>query len=166
VTSDQGGIYFCTTTPAPNDSSLASDGVVLYVAVQRALAAGVESLGDTRQLVAGDVSSVTDRWERMAGAEDALSTDYVYHGGVYSSAGRLLAVNRPAAEDLAKPLADTQVAELFQGLDFVRVDDRAGSIDALIQEVWRLFLATMMVAMVVEAALCLPKLRPVEGATA
>lgn len=166
VTADRGGIYLCTTTPAASDSSLARDGVVLYVAVQRALAAGVATLGDTQQLVAGDAHSQTDPWQRLAGAEAALSTDYPYHGGVYSADKRLLAVNRPAAEDLAKPLDDARLAELFQGLDMVRVDDRAGSIDALIQEVWRLFLATMMVSMVVEAALCLPKLRHAEGAAA
>jgi hypothetical protein len=166
VTTDRGGVYFCTTTPAASDSSLATDGVVLYVAVQRALSIGAESLGDTQQLIAGDMSQQTAPWERLAGAEEALSTDYPYHGGVYSSDERLLAVNRPVLEDLAKPLEDAQVAELFQGLDFIRVDDRAGNIDSLIQEIWRLFLATMMVAMVVEAALCLPKLRSTEGAVA
>ncbi len=43
--------------------------------------------------------------------------------------------------------------ELFHGLDFARVDDRAGNLASLIQEVWRLFLVAMMTAMVVEAAL-------------
>lgn len=166
VTTDRGGVYFCTTTPATSDSSLARDGVVLYVAVQRALAMGVETLGETQQLVAGDVPQQADPWERLAGAEEALSTDYPYHGGVYSSANRLLAVNRPAAEDQAKPLDEASVSQLFQGLDFVRVDDRAGNIESLIQEIWRLFLATMMIAMVAEAALCLPKVRPAEGAAA
>ncbi len=61
-------------------------------------------------------------------------------------------------------LPDPRVAELFRGLDFARVDDRAGSIRSLIQEIWRLFLAAMIVAMVVEAGLCLPKLRQTEGA--
>ena len=164
VSTDRGGIYFCTTTPAVNDSSLASDGVVLYVVVQRALANGVETLGNTQQLIAGQAPRQTDPWERLAGADEALSTDYPFHRGIYKSDKRLLAVNRPAAEDQAKPLDDTRVAELFQGLDFARVDDRAGSIASLIQEIWRLFLATMMVAMVAEAALCLPKLRRAEVA--
>ena len=38
------------------DSSLATSGVVFYVLVQRALAAGAASLGSTRQLVAGDAA--------------------------------------------------------------------------------------------------------------
>ena len=32
ATTDQGGVYFWATTPVPSDSSLAADGVVLYVA--------------------------------------------------------------------------------------------------------------------------------------
>ena len=66
-------------------------------------------------------------------------------------------MSRAAAEDLAPVLADDRVAGLFRGLDFARVDDQAGNISSLIQEIWRLFLVAMMVAMVVEAGLCLPR---------
>ena len=61
-------------------------------------------------------------------------------------------------------LADRRVADLFKGLDYARVDDKAGSIGSLIQEIWRLFLVAMMVAMVAEAALCLPKVARPGGA--
>jgi hypothetical protein len=47
---------------------------------------------------------------------------------------------------------------LFRGLNFVRVDEQAGHLNSLVQEIWRLFLLTMLVALVLEAALCLPKL--------
>ena len=167
VTTNRGGVYFCATTPAPSDSSLATGGVVLYVVVQRALAAGAEVLGGTRQLVAGDTpTDIPTTWTRLAGEEAALSTDYRFHRGVYAEGERLLAVNRAAAEEQATVLAEPRVAELFRGLDFTRVDDRAGSISALIQEIWRLFLVSMMVALIVEACLCLPKLVPATGATA
>ena len=102
----------------------------------------------------------------MPGAQEALSTDYPFHRGVYQAGERLLAVNRAAGEALAPVLADRQVAELFRGLDFARVDDRAGSIGSLIQEIWRLFLVAMMVAMLAEAALCLPKVARPRGAAA
>jgi len=158
VATDAGGVYFCATTPAAADSTLASGGVVLYVLVQRALAAGAAVLGNTRQLAAGaPQGDDPSRWKRLSGADEAVSTDYPLHRGVYRSGERLLAVNRPAGEDAAPILADDRVAGLFRGLDFSRVDDRAGGDGSLIQEIWRLFLASMMVAMVVEAALCLPK---------
>jgi len=159
ATSARGGAYFLATTPVPSDSSLAAGGVVLYVLVQRALAAGTAVLGNTQQLVAG--ASPADgpaTWERVTGDAQAISTEFAFHRGVYVAGERLLAVNRPAAEDQAQVVADHRLGELFGGLDFARVDDQAGSLSSLIQEVWRLFLAAMMVALIVEAGLCLPKL--------
>jgi hypothetical protein len=167
VTTSRGAVYFCATTPAPADSSLATSGVAFYVLVQRALAAGAQALGNTRQLVAGDPSSdEATVWKRVAGAQEAISTDYAFHRGIYQDGERLLAVNRAAAEASAPVLADRRVADLFQGLDFARVDDKAGSLGSLIQEIWRLFLLSMMVAMVVEAGLCLPRPARAAGARA
>jgi hypothetical protein len=157
----RGGVYFCATTPDVGDSSLAANGVVLYALVHRALAAGAAVLGQTRQLIAGDAAAEPlTTWRRLAGATDALSTEYPHHAGVYEAGERLLAVNRSAAEDQAPVLSEDRVAELFRGLDFVRVDDRAGSLAGLIQEIWRPFLIAMMIALLAEAALCLPRRAP------
>ncbi len=157
-TTNRGAAYFCATTPAPPDSSLATEGVVFYVMLQRALAAGATVLQSTRQLTAGDSAGESPaNWKRLAGSDDSVSTDYPLHAGVYESGDRLLAINRSSAEDASGVLADARVAGLFKGLDFSRVDDQAGSMGSLIQEVWRLFLAAMMVAMMVEAGLCLPR---------
>jgi len=158
VPTDRGGVYFWTTTPAPQDSTLATNGIVLYAFVQRALAAGSAVLGRTRWLEAGNAAGedATD-WQRVSGGTEGLSTEAACHGGVYSSGERLLAVNRPLPEDDAKVLTDPVVAELFRGLDFTRVDDQAGNATSLIQEIWRIFLTIMLVALVLEALLCVPK---------
>jgi hypothetical protein len=167
VATDKGAVYFCATTPAPADSSLATGGVVFYVLIQRALASGASALGSTRQLSAGDgVRGDNSLWRRVSGNEAALSTDYSFHAGVYEAGERLLAVNRTPGEALAPVVADTKVFELFRGLDFARVDDRAGNFGSLIQEIWRVFLVSMMVAMLAEAALCLPKVARARGAAA
>ena len=159
VPTKQGGVYFLATTPAIQDSSLATNGVVLYAFVQRALEAGVAVLGKARQLNAGiTAGEVPAEWTRISDGGQGLSTEYPYHRGVYSSADRLLAVNRPAAEDETRILADARVTELFRGLDFVRVNDQAGSLSSLIQEIWRAFMTLMLIALILEAALCLPKL--------
>ncbi len=158
ATTDGGGTYFCATTAASGDSSMAANGVVLYVLVQRAMAAGASALGSTRQLTAGEpLREDPVHWERVAGGEEGISTEFAAHRGVYASSDRLLAVNRSAAEESAAVLADRRVDDLFRGLDFARVDDRAGSMSSLIQEIWRMFLTAMLVAMVIEAGLCLPK---------
>ncbi|MBS0263053.1 MAG: BatA domain-containing protein [Planctomycetes bacterium] len=158
ATTSRGGAYFLTTTPAPTDSSLASDGIVMYVMVQRALAAGAAVLGNTRQLVAGP-STVGDpvQWQKITGDDKAISIEYPYHRGVYATGEKLLAVNRSEAEDNSTVVPDPKVKELFQGLDFSRVDHKAGNTASVIREIWRLFLAAMIIALIVEAGLCLPK---------
>lgn len=164
VTTKSGGVYFCATTPAPVDSSLATDGVVLYVAVQRAMLEGADVLRGTRQLIAGaPPAAYASQWERLSNQNEGLSTQYSYHRGVYSTDDRLLAVNRDVKEEQSSVLADQRVADLFRGLDFSRVNDTAGNMQSLIQEIWRAFLATMLFAMVCEAGLCLPKVRAAEG---
>jgi hypothetical protein len=166
VTAGTGGVYFCTTTAGVADSTFATNGIVLYVLMQRALAAGAQVLGNTRMLSAGDPPPDNPaNWKRIAGDEEATSADYALHRGVYASGERLIAINRPAAEDAAPVLADTRLNGLFRGLDFARVDDQAGSSSSLVQEVWRLFLVAMTIAMVVEAGLCLPTLARAARAT-
>jgi hypothetical protein len=164
VPTERGGVYFLATTPAATDSSLAADAVVLYAAVQRAMATGATVLGNTRDLVAGRApADVPQTWQCLAGGDSALSTEYAYNPGVYQTGDRLLAVNRAAAEDQAAVLNDDRVAGLFHGLDFSRVDNSAGSAKTLVEEIWRLFLQAMIVALIVEAVLCLPKPRRKEG---
>jgi hypothetical protein len=161
VQTDRGGVYFCSTTPASKDSTLATDGVVLYVTLQRALAAGAVVLGRTRWLEAGNSDGENSAtWERMSGGDNALSTEAFCHSGVYAAGEKLLAVNRPLSEDDSKVLTDRAVSDLFRGLDFTRVDDQAGNATSLIQEIWRIFLSLMLVALVLEALLCLPKPLP------
>lgn len=157
----RGGVYFCATTPSLSDSSLTTNGVVLYVFIQRAISAGAEVLGQTRQLPAGAGAAEEPLdWQQIIGPANALSTDYAHHGGIYSSGERLLAVNRDAAEDESRILDDDRLAGLFNGLTFNRVDDQAGSFEGLIQEIWRMFLVAMLIALFVEAILCMPRRVP------
>jgi len=158
VATNRGGAYFCSTGPGDGDSSLASGGVVFYVLIQRALAEGASVLEDTRSVAAGEITGDEPKgWKRLMGPEGVLSTDYGAQPGVYASGDRLIAVNRPVAEDQATVLTDARVSGLFQGLEFTRVDDSADNATSLIQEVWRLFLIAMLAALVLEAALCLPR---------
>ncbi len=166
ATTPAGGAYFLATTAEVSDSSLATNGIVLYAAIQRALEAGAESLATARQLVAGPASATDAAWQQLAGAPEALSTEYSYHSGAYAAGDRLLAVNRSEQEDRPAVLDDQRVEELFAGLDFDRVDDRAGNLNSLAREVWRLFLVGMAGALIVEAGLCLPKRPSLTGTAA
>ena len=156
----RGGVYFCATTPARGDSSLATDGVVLYVLVQRALAAGAAVLGSTRQLVGRRARrAMTPRSWKRAGGRRGGDLDRIPAPPRRLRRGRPAARREPAGRGgLGRRSWPTAAwPSCSSGLDFARVDDRAGSVGSLIQEIWRLFLVAMMVAMVVEAGLCLPK---------
>ncbi|TWT37108.1 hypothetical protein KOR34_20550 [Posidoniimonas corsicana] len=160
---DAGGVYFLATSTAPTDSTLAADGVVLYVAMQRAIAEGLRVLGDTRSQPAGPaLPAAGEDWRRVAGdaspaGEEVLSTAYRHHQGVYAAGDKLTAINRPLAEDHPVPLAEGDVERLFAGLDFDQVDTQPGGDNQLVHEIWRLFLGAMMLALTIEAGLCLPR---------
>jgi hypothetical protein len=157
----RGQVYFCATTPATEDSSLARDGVVFYVMVQRALESGAKSLSEARHLVAGAVAlEQATGWRQVAGPPGALSTEFPFYAGVYATDDRLFAVNSSTEEEHASVVADDRTAALFQGLEFARVNDQAGNLAGLINEIWRAFLAAMIVALIVEAVLCLPRITP------
>jgi hypothetical protein len=168
--SDRGGVSFLATTPALRDSDLAANGVVLYAVVQRAIDAGLAAVGNAQQADAGENvlgetaakqrghsgEASRDEWRQIAGPA-AASTEAGFHAGVYASQGRLLAVNRPAAEDAADVVDDRMVETLFQGLTFNRFQQKAGGLGSIVEEVWRLFLIAVVVAMVAEGLLCLPR---------
>lgn len=158
---DRRNVYFCATSTGPAESSLARDGVVLYVLVQRALASGASSLGTARTLVAGGVAAaVAADWRLLSDSGDSLSTAYAYQPGAYEQGETLLAVNRSEEEDRPAVVPAAKVATLFDRLDFDRVEGQSAGSSPLIQEIWRLFLAAMMAALVVEACLCLPRITP------
>ncbi|WP_437186637.1 BatA domain-containing protein [Planctomicrobium sp. SH668] len=154
-------VYFCSTTPDRSNSNLVQNGIVLYVMIQRALEKGAASLGATRQYIAGEVpAGSTADWSRLAGEKDSISTEFPLQAGVYKDGERFLAVNRSSLEDRPKSLNDAQIAGLFEGLEFSRVDQVAGKSSPLLSEIWRLFLILMAVALITESLLCLPRVAP------
>jgi hypothetical protein len=126
--------------------------------LHRAIEAGARSLAKSQQWIAGEIPIANDgQWQQLAGSPQALSSEFARHAGVYRSSDRLLAINRSEAEDQTAIVADDRVGSLFADLDFSRVDDQVGSRRSLIQEVWRLFLMMMLVALLLEAVLCFPR---------
>lgn len=160
VPTRRGGVYFCATTPSREDSSLATDGVVLYVLVQRVLDEGAVSLGNTLQMDAGESDAdFAAQWRKLAGDKSALSIDNAFVAGVYAEGEgqKWLAVNRSVAEDSAVIASDVKVDQLFDGLVYDRIAGQAATGRSLVEEAWRAFLMVMLAAMIGEAFLCLPK---------
>ncbi len=164
VPTEKGGVYFCSAAAAGDSSTLAANGVVLYAVIQRAIEQGLSTLGNTTLRIAGASAEPANDWKRVRtslGTEvDLLSTEMPWQAGVYQSDDRLFAINRSLAEDQREVVSDTELARLFEGLDFSRVNDSAGSLAGIVREVWRLFLLSMIAAMLIEAVLCMPRKQP------
>ena len=167
MATDRGGVYFCSTLPTAQFSSLERDGVVFYVVLQRALAEGCRSLVVTSQRDAGSsVLADRDQWEVMKpAAEDAPTlSQRGLHAGVYRDGEYWAAVNRSPAEDSTKVTPAATVDALFDGLSYRRIDVAVGDTSALASEIWRTFLVAMGIALIVEAVLSLPSKKTEQAA--
>lgn len=158
VATDRGAVYFCTTLPTAQFSSLERDGIVFYVMLQRALTDGSLALATASQRDAGlDVLADREQWTSVAPEERTVSlSTRGLHAGVYQDDTHWVAVNRSQAEDSAKASPVEAVDALFDGLSYRRIDVDVGDTSALASELWRIFLIAMALALILEAALSLP----------
>jgi len=165
IATDRGAVYFCSTLPTAQFSSLEREGVIFYVILQRALEQGCRALAVASQRDAGpDVLADRDQWELVAPADNSdaplhLSSQRGLHAGVYRDGAYLTAVNRSQIEDSATAVPIETVDGLFDGMSYRRIDVDVGDTSALASELWRIFLFAMIVALLVEAVLSLPSRR-------
>ncbi len=155
---DRGRVYFCSTLPTAQFSSLERDAISFYVMLQRAMSEGSRSLAATSHRDAGaDTVEALAQLELVAPAMNAPTiSERGLHAGVYRDGEKWVAVNRSLAEDDSRVAAASEVDELFEGLPYQRIDDAVGNTSSLASEVWRIFLFLMVVALILEAVLCLP----------
>ena len=165
VVTDHGAVYFCSTLPTAQFSSLERDGIVFYVMLQRALTEGSLALAVASQRDAGlGVLADREQWTSVAPEEDTASLSQIgLHAGVYQDETHWVAVNRSQAEDSAATSAVEAVDALFDGLSYRRIDVDVGDTSALASELWRIFLIAMALALIVEAVLSLPSKKTRNG---
>ncbi|MEW4486789.1 BatA domain-containing protein [Thalassoglobus sp. JC818] len=158
VVTTQGAAYFCTTLPMSPHSNLADNGIVFFIMTHRALASGAAVLGASRNLIAGATSfqDVSDWVPLDDSTSEVLVSQRPFNSGVYQSKDSLVAINRPLAEDTGAIVSEESLEQVLSGLNYVIIDDQAGSQSALANEVWRTFLIAMIIALLLEAVLCLP----------
>ena len=161
VATDRGAVYFCSTLPTAQFSSLEREGVIFYVTLQRALDQGSQALAVASQRDAGpDVLADRDQWELVApGDNSPLLSQRGLHAGVYRDGAYWTAVNRSQIEDSATAVPIERVDALFDGMSYRRIDVDVGDTSALASELWRIFLFAMIVALLAEAVLSLPSRR-------
>lgn len=163
---DAGGAYFLATLPAATHSSFAREGVSIFAMVQRAIAAGADSLGATQQFTTGtSPAKRTAALKTIAPPADPdtlrLANSNPYRAGVYQGKERLVALNRPIEEDRASTMPAAELGELFDGLDYQILNDSLSSKQSLASEIWKLFIVLAGLALLLEAWFCMPP-KPVE----
>ena len=164
VATNRGAVYFCSTLPTAQFSSLEREGVVFYVMLQRALAEGSRSLAVASQRNAGPgVLADRNQWQLVAPTDNAPplshSSQRGLHAGIYKDGEYWAAINRSQVEDMAQTVPVATVDALFDGISYRRIDADVGDTSALTSELWRIFLIAMAVALVAEAVLSLPNRR-------
>ena len=181
----RGNAYVCTTLPIEQTSTMAKNGIALFIAIQRSIEQGGIALGNTLAYEAvpliaskGEVDSAQDSatrhsskmvstnrfnlspfesWQPIATDERFLSNEIGLHSGIYESGTKWVAVNRPLTEDDAASMSHDQFSQLLKGLDITAIEDSAGSTKSIRQEIWRIFLVVMIAALLIEALLSLPR---------
>ena len=161
VSTDRGVVYFCSTLPTAEFSSLEREGVVFYVMLQRALEQGSRALDVASQRDAGpDALADRNQWELVVSMDDSqLLSQRGLHAGVYRDEAYWTAVNRSQIEDSATAVPVATVDALFDGVSYQRIDVDVGDTSPLASELWRVFLIAMVVALLTEAVLSLPSRR-------
>ena len=99
-------------------------------------------------------------WEPIDGTR---AKDIRTESGVYRSGERLLAVNRPLAEDNPEILDGPEAERLFGTLGVRMLQEKRRTAESLEGEVWRIFVFLMLTFLVVEGILILPSADPRRG---
>lgn len=148
----KGEMVFCATSPGLQWSNL-REGVVLVPWIQRALQNGGRRFTQGALLSCGDTAPIgaSETWTSVDG-----SRNLKLQAGVYRSATRLIAVNRPAAENEDETVDPAKARDLFGRTKVQLFTDAKANLSSLQSELWRSFLFAMAVFLLIEAILILP----------
>lgn len=150
-----GQVLACSAAPDPEWGTFA-DGFVLLPMMQRCLALGGTRLAPPAVAIAGDWKPLeNDIWLPL---ETDRRRDPRWHAGVYKHADRLIALNRPEAEDTAdilpaeavKKLIPTAKLEIMSGVLTMKAD-------RLKSEIWPMMIVATMAFMILEMLLATSK---------
>ena len=159
--SDQskGEVYALCTTTGTGDSTLAQDGIAMYVMIQRLLDAGMAKVGNAKTIIASnEQSKFLQDSQPMAVAQQSLSSQQWEQAGVFAKDKLLIAQNRAPEEDDAKTVSEDRLASVFGELKWYKID-AVEATNSLVQEVWRWFAIFMLIALLVEGILSVPSRR-------
>ncbi len=150
----RGQVLLCATSPSPAWSTLAQ-GPVLVPMVQRLLHQGARRLTGAIDATCGAWEDTSPgQWEPFGG--EATTGQVGLTVGAFYRQDRLLALNRPLAEDDPALLAPEEAAALFAGIPFHALREARTRERSLQSEIWRALLVAMLLALLGEGLLMQP----------
>jgi hypothetical protein len=157
---ERGTVFFLGSIPDYTWSNL-GDADVLLPIVQRTLAVGAERFDAAYLTSVGSDLTKTFPGETRRRLDDYGTPDAAnaaFEAGVYQLGDRLLAVNRPVAEDAPEILSREMLDAALDGTGHTLLDQAGQAGDpSLSRDIWRAFLIAMLFFLISEAFLCLPK---------
>lgn len=171
VPTEKGSFYFLGTTLNERSCNLTDDGIMLYVMLHRALDKGSAAMSPSKQMDAGEkTANQIASWNSVKGLEllgnnipgpnSKIELDQKgFHGGVFESDGKLIAINRLQSEDGQIEMDSGKIESLVGKDSFDLITVSTASLNQLTMEIWKIFVALMIVALLAEGWLSLPPSR-------
>jgi hypothetical protein len=157
---DHGTAWFVGSLPDYTWSNL-GDADVLLPTVQRIISDGADRFDASYLTTVGSEASQLLPGETRARLDDYGTPDpanIAFEAGIFRLGERLLAVNRPAQEDNPEILSREQLDQILEGTKYTLLDQAGQASDpSLSRDVWRAFLVAVLLFLISEAILCLPK---------
>jgi hypothetical protein len=156
----KGQVIFMGTRPSDDWSSL-TEGLVVVPMLERLLVEGEAArsgrfINQTMLAAGDDRAAKGERWV-SEDTEEGKAKDFNTQAGVYRMGKRLVAVNRPEREDALASLEPDEVRKLFGPITVAISQEKAGSSADDPKEIWKWFLVLMILALLAEGLLILPK---------
>ena len=154
---DRGTLWFLGSLPDYTWSNL-GDADVLLPATQRILALGADRFDSSYLAEINTEPTILAPGETRARVDDFSQENTPHEAGVFRLGERLVAVNRPLAEDDLQIATKDNLDAMLAGTDYRLLDQVGQSADpSLSTDMWRAFLLAVLFFLISEALLCLPK---------
>ena len=154
---DHGTLWFLGSLPDYTWSNL-GDADVLLPATQRILALGADRFDSSYLAEINTEPATLAPGETRARVDDFSQENTPHDAGVFRLGERLVAVNRPLAEDDLQIATKDNLDAMLAGTDYRLLDQVGQSADpSLSTDMWRAFLLAVLFFLISEALLCLPK---------
>ena len=154
---DRGTLWFLGSIPDYTWSNL-GDADVLLPAIQRILALGADRFDSSYLAEIDTEPAALAPGETRARVDDFSQENSPHDAGVFRLGERLVAVNRPLAEDDLQVATKDNLDAMLEGTDYRLLDQVGQAADpSLSTDMWRAFLLAVLFFLISEALLCLPK---------